>query len=73
LTSQARNLRALRLDKRLTQEQVAAKLRVSRSYYSEIERGAKPRDISHALRAISRMRTRTDRTEGGNLKVGRPL
>ena len=41
LASQASNLRALRLDKRLTQEQVAAKLNVSRSYYSGIERGVR--------------------------------
>jgi transcriptional regulator with XRE-family HTH domain len=73
LASQAYNLRALRLDKRLTQEQVAAKLNVSRSYYSEIERGARPRDIPLALRTVNRMRTRTDRTDGGDLKVGREL
>jgi DNA-binding XRE family transcriptional regulator len=73
LTSQANNLRTLRLDKRLTQEQVAAKLKVSRSYYSDIERGARPRDIPQALRTVSRMRTRTDRTDGGTVKVGREL
>lgn len=73
LASQAYNLRALRLDKRLTQEQVAAKLQVSRSYYSEIERGVRPRDIPLALRTVNRMRTRTGRTDGGELKVGREL
>jgi transcriptional regulator with XRE-family HTH domain len=73
VASQASNLRALRLDKRLTQEQVAAKLNVSRSYYSGIECGVRPRDIPQALRTISRMRTRTDRTEGGTVKVGREL
>ena len=73
MTSQADNLRSLRLDKRLTQEQVAAKLKVSRSYYSEIECGVRPRDITPALRAVSRMRTRTDRTEGGSVKVGREI
>jgi transcriptional regulator with XRE-family HTH domain len=73
LASQASNLRVLRLDKSLTQEQVAAKLNVSRSYYSEIECGIRPRDIRQALRTVSRMRTRTDRTDGGAIKVGREL
>lgn len=67
---QAKDLRALRLEKRLTQEQVATKLKVSQSYYSQVERGA-PSEISPALHAVSRMRTRTDRTAGGNEKAGR--
>lgn len=69
---QAKDLRSLRIEKRLTQEQVAAKLAVSQSYYSQIERGEKPREISPALHAVSRMRMRTDRTAGGEQKAGRP-
>jgi transcriptional regulator with XRE-family HTH domain len=68
---QAKDLRALRLEKRLTQEQVAAKLKVSQSYYSQVERGAKLHEITPALHAVSRMRTRTDRTAGGDKKAGR--
>lgn len=68
---QAKDLRSLRLEKRLTQQQVAEKLKVSQSYYSQVERGAKPREISPALHAVSRMRMRTDRTAGGQLKAGR--
>jgi hypothetical protein len=70
LASQASDLRALRLDKRLTQEQVAAKLNVGRSYYSGSECGVRSRDIPQALRTVSQMRTRTDRTGCGTVKVG---
>jgi transcriptional regulator with XRE-family HTH domain len=72
LGKQAKDLRSLRIEKRLTQEQVAAKLQVSQSYYSQVERGEKPREITPALHAVSRMRMRTDRTAGGELKAGRP-
>ena len=64
-------LKEIRLDKRLTQQEVADKLKVSQSYYSSIERGAKPSDIPLALKAVAGMRKRTDRTTGGNEKAGR--
>ncbi|MGH9773234.1 MAG: helix-turn-helix domain-containing protein [Candidatus Acidiferrales bacterium] len=38
-------LRSLRLQKRLTQEEVAGKLKVSQSYYSAIERGDKRKNF----------------------------
>jgi transcriptional regulator with XRE-family HTH domain len=63
--------RELRLDKRLTQAEVAKKLKISQASYSAIERGLKPRAVDEALRAINGMRTRTDRTDGGNAKAGR--
>ena len=65
------DLRSIRLDKRLTQEEVAAKLKVSQSYYSAIERGKKPGDIPAAIGAVAGMRKRMDRTVGGGQKTGR--
>lgn len=67
----AQDLKDIRLGKRLTQAEVATKLKVSQSYYSSIERGAKPGEISEALKAVSGMRKRTDRTAGGDDKAGR--
>jgi transcriptional regulator with XRE-family HTH domain len=69
--SRADDLRALRLQKRLTQEEVANKFNVSQSYYSSIENGKKPREITAAEQVVNRMRTRTDRTDGGSTKAGR--
>ena len=71
MTKRATDLRALRLEKRLTQEEVAKKFKVSQSYYSAVERGQKPGEISNALQVVNRMRTRTDRTDGGIKKAGR--
>ena len=64
-------VRELRLNKRLTQAEVAAKMRISQGSYSAIERGEKPRAVEEALTTINRMRTRTDRTDGGSEKAGR--
>jgi transcriptional regulator with XRE-family HTH domain len=64
-------VRELRLNKRLTQSEVAAKMRISQGSYSAIERGEKPRAVDEALATINRMRTRTDRTDGGAEKAGR--
>ncbi|MGO9435250.1 MAG: helix-turn-helix domain-containing protein [Terracidiphilus sp.] len=64
-------VRELRLNKRLTQAEVAAKMRISQGSYSAIERGEKPRAVEEALATINRMRTRTDRTDGGTEKAGR--
>jgi transcriptional regulator with XRE-family HTH domain len=67
----AQDLKDIRLEKRLTQAEVAAKLKVSQSYYSSIERGAKPTEISTALKTVATMRKRLDRTAGGADKAGR--
>jgi len=67
----ASDLRTMRLEKRLTQEEVAKKFKVSQSYYSAIERGQKPGEITGALKVVSDMRKRTDRTDGGAKKAGR--
>lgn len=64
-------VREMRLNKRLTQAEVAAKMRISQGSYSAIERGEKPRAVDEALATINRMRTRTDRTDGGTEKAGR--
>jgi len=64
-------VREMRLDKRLTQEEVAVKMGISQGSYSAIERGQKPRAVDEALATINRMRTRTDRTDGGAEKTGR--
>jgi transcriptional regulator with XRE-family HTH domain len=67
----ASELRSLRLQKRLTQAEVAKKFRVSQGYYSAIERGKKPAEITEASKIINTMRTRNDRTNGGSKKAGR--
>ena len=64
-------VRSLRLDKRLTQADVASSMGISQASYSAIERGEKPRGIDEALSIINKMRTRTDRTDGGRDKTGR--
>lgn len=67
----AKELRQLRLEKRLTQAEVAKKLKVSQGYYSSVERGEKRRELAEAAKVVNRMRMRTDRTEGGVKKAGR--
>ncbi len=71
MATKAAITRELRLDKRLTQAEVAKKLKISQASYSAIERGLKPRAVEEALKAINGMRTRTDRTDGGSEKAGR--
>jgi len=67
----ASELRSLRLEKRLTQAEVAAKFKVSQGYYSAIEQGKKPTEVAEAAKIVNRMRTRTNRTDGGDSKAGR--
>lgn len=69
--TRADDLRTLRLQKRLTQTEAAKKFGVSQSYWSAIETGQKPTEISAAEQIINRMRLRTDRTSGGSDKAGR--
>ena len=71
MNTRADDLRTVRLDKRLTQEEVANKFKVSQGYYSAIERGQKPNEIAEALKVVSGMRARTNRTDGGGHKAGR--
>jgi transcriptional regulator with XRE-family HTH domain len=71
MATKAEILRDLRLDKRLTQEDVAVRMKISQASYSQIERGEKPRAVQEAIETINRMRTRTDRTDGGVEKAGR--
>ncbi len=71
MATKAKLVRDMRLDKRLTQEDVASKMKISQATYSAIERGDKPRAVEEALETINRMRTRTDRTDGGAQKTGR--
>ena len=71
MTKSADELRLMRLDKRLTQGEVARKLGVSQSHYSAIERGEKPRELTDAKLTISDMRLRTNRTGGGDMRVGK--
>jgi transcriptional regulator with XRE-family HTH domain len=61
----------LRLNKRLTQQEVADKLKVSQSYYSAVDAGRRPGEIAAAEQTINRMRFRSDRTEGGSQMTGR--
>jgi transcriptional regulator with XRE-family HTH domain len=67
----ATELRSLRLEKRLTQAEVADKFKVSQAYYSAVENGQKPNEVAEAAKIVNRMRTRTNRTDGGEHKAGR--
>jgi len=69
--TKAELVREMRLDKRLTQAEVADKMKISQASYSAIERGDKPRAVEEAMETVNRMRTRTDRTDGGSEKAGR--
>jgi transcriptional regulator with XRE-family HTH domain len=71
MASKAQLAREMRLDKRLTQGDVAKAMGISQALYSTIELGKKPRGADEALLTISRMRSRTDRTDGGTEKAGR--
>ena len=71
MASKAQLAREMRLDKRLTQGDVAKVMGISQALYSTIELGKKPRAADEALMTISRMRARTDRTDGGTKKTGR--
>jgi transcriptional regulator with XRE-family HTH domain len=71
MSRRANDLRAMRLDKRLTQAEVAKNMRVSQGYYSAVETGQKPSEFATAEKAISRMRFRGSRTAGGDTKAGR--
>ena len=71
MTTKKELVREMRLNKRLTQGEVAAKMKISQGSYSAIERGQKPRAVEEALATINRMRTRTDRTDGGPEKAGK--
>jgi len=67
----AKELRSLRLQKRLTQAEVAEKFKVSQAYYSAIENGRKPTEVAEAAKIVNGMRMRTNRTDGGGRKAGR--
>ncbi len=68
----AKELRSLRLEKRLTQQEVAEKFKVSQGYYSSIENGRKSStEVVEAAKVVNKMRTRTNRTDGGGHKAGR--
>lgn len=71
MATKERLLRNMRLDKRLTQEEVADQMGISQASYSAIERGQKPRAVEEAVLTINRMRTRTDRTDGGDARAGK--
>lgn len=71
MATKADTLKDMRLQKRLTQADVAERLKVSQAYYSNVEQGKKPGDIDEAMKLVSSMRKRGDRTAGGEQKVGR--
>lgn len=65
-------LKILRLEKRLTQSDVADKMTVSQALYSQIEKGEKEDNhIIDAAKAVSSTRTKTSRTGGGKKRAGR--
>jgi transcriptional regulator with XRE-family HTH domain len=61
----------MRLEKRLTQTEVTERLKVSQAYYSTIEQGKRPGEVTEAMKVVNKMRTRGDRTAGGEQKAGR--
>lgn len=71
MATKAQIVRDLRLDKRLTQQEVAHKMKISQASYSAIERGERQQNLQDAMEPVNRMRTRTDRTDGGLEKAGR--
>lgn len=71
MPSKVQIAREMRLEKRLTQEEVAEAMGISQASYSAMERGERPRAADEAMLTINRMRTRTDRTDGGAEKAGR--
>ena len=71
MATKTETLRAMRLEKRLTQADVAERLKVSQSYYSAVEQGKKPGEIAEAMKLVNTMRLRGNRTEGGQQKAGK--
>ena len=71
MVTRAETLRTMRLEKRLTQAEIADRLKVSQAYYSSIENGRRPTEIDEAIQTVNKMRLRGDRTEGGGQKAGR--
>lgn len=67
----ADTLKSMRLDKRLTQQEVADRMGVSQAHYSKIERGEKSQEVVEATQVVSRMRYRGNRTGGGVYRTGR--
>ena len=53
MSTRAEDLRSLRLQKRLTQADVASKFKVSQSYYSAIETGKKPGEVKGAEQVVN--------------------
>ena len=71
MATKAETLRAMRLEKRLTQTDVADRLKVSQSHYSAVERGEKSNEVAEAMKLVNTMRFRGNRTGGGEQKAGR--
>lgn len=63
-------LRQMRLEKNLSQAEVAKKMKISPATYGNAERGIAPAWVDLAIKTVSGMRARTDRTAGGKKKVG---
>lgn len=69
--SKAQTLREMRIEKRLTQSDVAKKAKVSPSYYSQVERGLKPAETAEMMLVVNRMKGTRNRTVGGSERAGR--
>jgi transcriptional regulator with XRE-family HTH domain len=54
-------VREMRLEKRLTQDEVAEAMGISRAAYAAIERGETARGVDKALRTMDAMPARWDR------------
>ncbi len=64
-------LRQNRIEKRLTQDDVARKAKVSPSYYGLVERGERAGDVADFMAIVNRMKGTRSRTLGGGERAGR--
>ncbi len=71
MSSKAQLAKQMRLDKHLSQAEVANAMKISQTTYSKIELGKNSGGVEDAILKINRMRYRAGRTDGGTEKAGR--
>ncbi|GEM_PF-2318651 len=74
MASKEEILKEMRLEKRLSQKEVAEKLEIPQHEYSEIERGVNldsDVDVDEALKQVNMMRSTRSRTESSPERVSR--
>ncbi len=71
MASKEEILKDMRIEKRLSQKEVAKKLRIPQYKYSEIERGLNKPAVDEALKQVNNMRSTRSRPESGPDRVGK--